>query len=528
MDNMALPKGLLIRSNGFYFQARIPKKYLSHFPLSRIYEKLNVENLTDAIRLVYQKWAQLHQEFALIDSTGSRTKVTISLVEMENIVEAMVHSKVAEDGAMRSRRYHSDPNYKDRALRKLANDQYSVKEAISKGNYEGIQDSALRWLKGYGFELPDNSSELRTFFELYSEGLHKVNTLIEERDKGNPISEPKRPTPLTVSSESEKAIKEETLESLMDYWLTQSVKSRTAKAEAITIIKKFKSMVGDINPRDITRRHIIQLKDKMLEAGSAPATINKGRGILAAIFSTAEKNSKLENNAFIGMEKLKVPTSEVHKPYNLEELQIIFNSGIYINGERPKRFNGESVYWIPILALYSGARLNELGQIFVEDVGIEDGVHFYMIKHDPSTGRTVKNGKSRRVPIHPDLIKIGFLDYVAEIKSKSHIQLFPELKITRAEGKLADKWGDWWCNYVREDLKIKRIPQPTHGFRHTFIAHCRRCKVDSEHRRIIEGHTPNSVEFKAYGDALFPLEPLYEELNKLNFKGLDLSQLFQL
>ena len=37
---MALPKGLLIRANGYYFQARIPKQYHPHYPKATIYEKL--------------------------------------------------------------------------------------------------------------------------------------------------------------------------------------------------------------------------------------------------------------------------------------------------------------------------------------------------------------------------------------------------------------------------------------------------------------------------------------------------------
>jgi len=43
---------------------------------------------------------------------------------------------------------------------------------------------------------------------------------------------------------------------------------------------------------------------------------------------------------------------------------------------------------------------------------------------------------------------------------------------------------------------------------------------------LIEGHTPNTVEFKHYGGSLYPLEPLYEEIVKLKFRGLDLSHLF--
>lgn len=292
------------------------------------------------------------------------------------------------------------------------------------------------------------------------------------------------------------------------------------------MIKKFRGFVGVLKPSEITREHIVLLKDKMLEAKSSPATINKGRGILAAIFSCAERNAKIAHNPFNGMQKLKVPPKETDSPYTVSELQTIFNSSIYTQGFRPKRFKGESAYWIPLLALYTASRLNEVGQLFTEDIAEEDGIHFIIIKPDEATGRTIKDGKKRRVPIHPDLIKMGFLKYVTTIRAKQHQQLFPELKVTRDKGKLADKWGDWWRSYVRIDLMITRKVSPTHGFRHTFTEHGRRCQMDYEARMRIEGHSMNTVGDRYYGNALFPLEPLYEEIKKLNFKGLDLSHLF--
>ncbi len=522
---MADPKGLLIRNGKYTFQARIPKKYHAHYPVVTIYEKLLTDSRSEAIRFVHERWASLHQEFARIDSTGNKSNTAITLEEMQHVVDKMVHSKIAEDGAMRSQGYHTDPNYKARALRKLSSDEQIVKDAISQGNYEGIQTPATAWLKGHGYQLSIGSPELRTFSELFAEGMALVNVAIRERDKGNIVFESKLPPPVVLTDTNSN--QEETLESLRLYWLTQSVKSRTAKAEAITIINKFKLMVGDIKPKDITRNQVVQLKDKMLEDGLAPATINKGRGILAAIFSTALENGKIAVNPFSDMLKLKVPKGEVERPYNLEELKVIFDSPVFTLGERPKRFQGESVYWIPLLALYSGARMNELGQIYTEDVGIEDNTDFYMIKQDTPTGRTTKTGESRRVPIHPDLIKMGFLDYVDTMRADGNKQLFPELKVTRTDGKLADKWGDWWRGYVRRDLGIIRIPQPTHGFRHTFIAHCRRSRVDSEHMRIISGHKINTMDNAAYKTVGFPLEPLYEELQKLTFRGLDLSHLFK-
>ena len=188
-------------------------------------------------------------------------------------------------------------------------------------------------------------------------------------------------------------------------------------------------MVGDFAPSEIKEEHIVQLKDEMLKAGSSAATINKGRGILAAMFSNAKKNRKIATNPCADMEKLKVPEKEVESPYTIQELQLIFNSQVFTNGFKPKAFKGESSFWMPLLGLYTSARLNEIGQLYVDDVGCEDNIHYILIKPDEATDRTTKDMKKRRVPIHPDLIKMGFIDYVNKIRTEGHQQLFPELKV---------------------------------------------------------------------------------------------------
>jgi len=322
-------------------------------------------------------------------------------------------------------------------------------------------------------------------------------------------------------------LKPDSFEGLKDYWLTQSPKSRSAFAEADTVIKKFRKLVGKLRPSEVTRDHLVLLKDKMLKAGTAPATINKGRAILAAMFSTAVANSKLPNNPCANMKKLAVPTREEEPPYTIHELQIIFNSPVFTEGLRPAQGKGEAAFWLPLIGLYTGCRVNEGAQLFTEDVQEQDGIPYFVVKPDSATGRSVKDGKRRRVPIHPDLVRMGLLEYASRMKLEGHLQLFPELKVSRTEGKLGDKWGAWWSSYIRKDLGITRIPQPFHAFRHTFVEHGRKSGMDSELRRLIEGHAPNTVEFKHYGSSLYPLEPLHQEILKLNFKGLNISHLIK-
>ena len=299
MENMALPKGLLIRGGKYTFQARIPKQYLAHYPKATIYEKLLTENRTEAIKLVHDRWAKLHQDFARIDSTGSILKTIPLDHEADFIIATALHSRMNADEEIRAEGLDDFMFERLEDWTKEADE--SERLAISRGNLTPHTiDVTSDWLQGYGYEVNTDSEGFRQFALKFMRAQAQATKSIKLRASGEHIETPAAPLE-ELARVNNNNNNEESLESLMEYWLTQSVKSRTAKAEAITIIKKFKTMVGDIKPSEVTRKHVAELKDKMLEAKSAPATINKGRGILAAIFSTAEKNGKINKNPFNGM-----------------------------------------------------------------------------------------------------------------------------------------------------------------------------------------------------------------------------------
>jgi integrase len=84
-------------------------------------------------------------------------------------------------------------------------------------------------------------------------------------------------------------------------------------------------------------------------------------------------------------------------------------------------------FWLPLLGLFHGNRLEEFAQLRRENVGVSDGVPY--LRTTDEDGRQLKNEQSRRdVPVHPELIRIGFLDYVADTTTLPHDQVFPDLR----------------------------------------------------------------------------------------------------
>ncbi len=114
------------------------------------------------------------------------------------------------------------------------------------------------------------------------------------------------------------------------------------------------------------------------------------------------------------------PTIE-RKPFSDTDLQAIFgpNYGSYPatnNQSLPVKF------WGPLLLAYSGARRKEILSLRVDNIQVDEGIHFIEIS-DRFEGQSLKNENSRRkVPIHSSLISAGFLDFVADRRAEAGVK----------------------------------------------------------------------------------------------------------
>jgi integrase len=128
-------------------------------------------------------------------------------------------------------------------------------------------------------------------------------------------------------------------------------------------------------------------------------------------------------------------------------------------------------YWVPLVCLFTGARLGEVAQLRTEDVRKERGVWFIHIRHDESTGQTTKSGYSRAAPIHSKLIELGFLAFhkrqLHRAERDGNDAMFPKLE-KNVRGQISGKVGRWWRDYL-EDIGVKDGGDGfgSHSFRHT-------------------------------------------------------------
>jgi len=179
--------------------------------------------------------------------------------------------------------------------------------------------------------------------------------------------------------------------------------------------------------------------------------------------------------------------------------------------------------WLPLLALFTGARLEELGQARTEDVKEVDGVPVLEIS-DRGEGKSVKTESSRRrIPIHQTLLDLAFLDYVETRRRAQDERLFPGLKRNQY-GRWTPAWSKWWGRYARQKANIVDPRKVFHSFRHTFKDACRACHIPEEVHDALTGHSGGGVG-RSYGGLHYPLAPLVEAMKKLRYPGFSLAHL---
>jgi integrase len=153
------------------------------------------------------------------------------------------------------------------------------------------------------------------------------------------------------------------------------------------------------------------------------------------------------------------------------------------------------------LALFTGARLEELAQLRVGDiveVPLDGGEHpeerrawAIDINAGPDGKNRLKNKRAiRQIPIHPSLLELGLLSYVRTIDDPLSF-LFPKLT-PNGDERYGAKWGEWFSSY-RKSLGLSGRDKVFHSFRHTFKDVCGASKIPDKIQRQLMGHAPIDV-----------------------------------
>jgi len=288
----------------------------------------------------------------------------------------------------------------------------------------------------------------------------------------------------------------------------------------------------------IKMTHIIKKNKKgiVIEKKEIPHivrnTINKHIGRVNQVFAwAADEANILEHNYCSKLRIVPKNKKDAHNkktkklPFSTEDLKQWFEvSPRFTKTLKRTLLSKPQNVFIPLLALYTGARNAELAQLHYRDIKEIDGIwsiHITDLSDDPKERKQVKNSNSLRVvPIAKGLVDIGFLEYVKHQRNKL---LFPAIKYyDNKEPDFTTRISD----YVREHI-TKDKNKTFYSFRHLVNQKLKNNRVESYIIRDITGHSQNEdLDEIVYGDERMPIHILKEAIDEsLVYNDVDFSHI---
>lgn len=288
-------------------------------------------------------------------------------------------------------------------------------------------------------------------------------------------------------------------------------KERTATAKTIDqysrAVAEFNAQHRSPSIRSINRAMVIAYRDSLRDQGKAIGTINDRISIIRALLAIAVDRSLVQvNSAAAAALPADARAIDARKPYSREEVEAVLNGTEQFRHSHPARF------WLPRLARWTGARLNELHQLRRRDLEERSGTRGICITADgeclPGLAMRLKNGGSQRwIPLHAAVE--DFWDWA---QRRPEGALFPDKP--NVYGIISDNFSKWYGRQrVRWGLTNPRVA--FHSWRHGFADMCRAAGVAPEVRMALMGHAEAGVA-GSYGSGELPAILLIEAVRRLS------------
>ncbi|WP_417908908.1 tyrosine-type recombinase/integrase [Candidatus Electronema sp. PJ] len=227
---------------------------------------------------------------------------------------------------------------------------------------------------------------------------------------------------------------------------TKRFKGKISLKDAIVYAKKLKK-------GEVVEGLDEKTKNNLQQTVSAATLNDKYINLMNMFLDYAYQCGKLEKNPLKGRRVKSKKEVESFRPFSNIELETIFSKEIF--SEKEITDGRYFKYWMPILGIYTGARINELAQLRLKDIKKDNDIYYINITDSEET--SVKNSASKRnLAVHPDLIKLGFIKYIKWLDGRNEKFLFPEISNEERKGRPVSRWFSrslYDCKIYEQDKK---------------------------------------------------------------------------
>lgn len=468
------------RGSVYYFRRRIPNDLLDHYEGKReIVRSLGVKDRAEATMRARKVSVDLDDEWQRLRSTPQRPDNVLTAAELEAWERARLEAE--EEGAEQE---------------KL--EEWAEEEAEEMANHLA---RAIRILERQRAEA--GAPPLDPVIRAVIAPQLSIAPVGAELPSAGCMPAAAAPSGRAVKAES--TVSGHTLSSLIPVWKRE----RKPAEKTLQSAAKAVDEMGDPDVSTMRRQTIIAYRDRLLEEGKATKTINTRLSFIRILLGVAKDRGYVEVNhaddTALAEDKRAV---ELRAPYQPNQIQAVISATEGMKESLP------AMYWLPRLARWTGARLNELHQLRKRDVQVREGVPGLMITDEGDSGQGVpmrlKNAGSRRwVPLAAPVRE--FAEWVSE---RPDGPLFPAKP--NKYGIISDAFSKRYGRFLRDSLKLNDDLVTFHSWRHTFADMCRDAGVEPEVRMALMGHTEGGAAGTyGSGNGLHPRR-LIEAINRLS------------
>lgn len=156
---------------------------------------------------------------------------------------------------------------------------------------------------------------------------------------------------------------------ILDGWAAERKPSPKAKDSYWRDAKLFNTLIGRKSVELITKADVMNYKRLLIaDPKRSQVNVRDRLAYLRTLLEWAAQEDITDGNVARDVKMAVSERSEKRKDFNTDDLNALFSGPIYTKGERPKAGFGEAAYWLPLIALFMGARREEIGQLRVGDV----------------------------------------------------------------------------------------------------------------------------------------------------------------
>ncbi|MET4312840.1 site-specific integrase [Bradyrhizobium sp. RT4b] len=431
-----------------------------------------------------------------------------------------------------------------------------LRQCAATGDISGVQDHMLEVMVAFDVEVDPDSA---AYIKLGNACLHSYIRALEDigkRDQGLTVDTP----PLALPNAQVPA-EGGTLQDALEGWKKHRARPKRTVDEFGRSVQMFVELHGNMAVVSIKKKHALEYRKALQEVprhrtgallkASLPvqaewgrehpealkitaATINKQLGAVQSVCIWAHDNGLMPDDEqwTDPFSKLRLPEERSERTsFDVAELQLLFDAPIFTEHRFPLGSHGAAGFWLPVLALFTGARQAELGGLSVTNVQVdpETQVPLLYFVTERARGKRVKTDASERVvPVHPEVIRLGFHSYVEARRRDDGAEawLFPSVSPERGRAGVP-AWSQWFGRYLRA-AGVTDKAKVFHSFRHTVKDALRRGRADHEIREALIGHAQASSVSWGYGAnamlSRFGAAALSYAINRVSYPGLDLSR----